>query len=215
MSEPCDIGLTSPVIPDCLDGASVVSLAKGTRIFQAGDPCNQFFYLLSGSVRVDLVSITGKSIMLYRFGAQETCVLTTSCLISGDQYCAEAHIEEQTTACVLALSAFETRINQSAEFRKLVFGSFSQRLTAMMSKIEDVAFSSIDNRLAIRLLEIHAKTPLITITHEQLATDIGTAREVISRKLARWEDLGLIERQRGTVDILNLARLQEMAKSGQ
>ena len=201
-------------LPDCLKDADIVSLPKGARVFQAGDACNQFFYLISGAIRVDLVGKSGRAIMLYRFGADETCVLTTSCLLSGDDYCAEAHVEEDTKACVVPYSVFEAKLNTSPAFRRLVFSSFSQRLAAMMGKIEEVAFVPIETRLAGRALQMRAETPVIQTTHEQLAADLGTSREVISRKLAQWEKLGLIERGRGSFRILNAAELQRMATLG-
>ncbi len=198
-------------VPDCLKGSTIVSLPKGTRVFQSGDVCDQFFYLLKGVVRVDLISLSGKAIMLYRVGSDQTCVLTTSCLLSGDDYCAEAHIEEDVEACILSHSEFEAKLNQSAEFRQLIFLSFSERLASMMSKIEEVAFVPIDTRLAARVLQLHHDNATIKTTHDELATDLGTAREVISRKLAQWEKLGLIERGRGNLTILNTEQLQYLA----
>ncbi|MEL6323865.1 MAG: Crp/Fnr family transcriptional regulator [Pseudomonadota bacterium] len=204
------------IIPDCLQGAQTVSLPRGHLVFQAGDPCSQFFYLLSGSIRVDLISKSGKAIMLYRFGGDETCVLTTSCLLGGDDYCAEAHVEEDARACVLSQAAFEERLGTSAAFRHLVFASFSQRLAEMMGKIEEVAFAPIDARLANWLLTpADASDPhQISVTHEKLAADLGTAREVISRKLSQWERLDIIARGRGVIQILDPNKLRRMATLG-
>ena len=198
-------------IPDCLRDADVVRLSKGAVVFQAGDACTRFFYLLDGSVRVDLVSRAGKSILLYRFGADQTCVLTTSCLMSGEDYCAEAHVEEDAIVCVIPYPVFEAKLNSSPEFRRLVFSSLSQRLAAMMGKIEDVAFVSIDMRLAARVLELSEGADLIHATHEQLAVDLGTSREVVSRKLAQWEDGGLVARGRGSLRILKPQELRRRA----
>lgn len=199
------------MIPEMFANAQRVSLPAGTRVFQSGDACTQFFYLLSGSIRVDLISKTGKSIMLYRFGGDETCILTTSCLLSGDDYCAEAHVETDVEACVLPLNSFNAMLDQSDAFRSLVFTSFSQRLAAMMGKIEDVAFVPIEQRLAARVLDLADQTLWITATHEQLANDLGSAREVISRKLSLWEKHGLVERTRGAFQIVDLAGLKTLA----
>ena len=199
------------MIPEMFANAQRVSLPAGTRVFQSGDACTQFFYLLSGSIRVDLISKTGKSIMLYRFGGDETCILTTSCLLSGDDYCAEAHVETDVEACVLPLNSFNAMLDQSDAFRSLVFTSFSQRLAAMMGKIEDVAFVPIEQRLAARVLDLADQTLWITATHEQLANDLGSAREVISRKLSLWEKQGLVERTRGAFQIVDFAGLKTLA----
>jgi len=199
-------------LPDCLNEAEIIRLPKGARIFTPGDSCNQFFYLLEGVIRVDLIARSGKAITLYRFGASETCILTTSCLLSGEDYCAEAHVEEPVKTCIVPFAAFETGLNQSAEFRHLVFSSFAQRLSAMMGKIEEVAFTPIDTRLAARVLELNASNKIIHVTHEQLAADLGTAREVISRKFAQWEKTGMIERARGSLRVLNTQKLERMAE---
>ena len=200
--------------PDCLKDASTVFVPKGTRVFQTGDPCNRFFYLLTGSIRVDLIARNGRTIMLYRFGGGETCVLTTSCLLGGDAYCAEAVAEEDTRACALPADAFEAQLSRSADFRRIVFSSFSARLAAMMEKVEEVAFVPIDRRLADRALQMHRQSPDIRITHERLAADLGTAREVISRKLAEWEKQGFIERGRGMFRIRDTAPLERLASLG-
>lgn len=197
--------------PDCLAGSDHVALAAGTRIFQTGDACQQFFFLLSGTVRVDLIGRSGRAILLYRFGAGETCVLTTSCLMSGDDYCAEAHVEEDMRACVIPKAVFHDKLNTSPDFRVLVFASFSERLAAMMGTIENVAFVPIEARLATRVLQLNDSGAAIKTTHHQLAADLGSSREVISRKLAQWEKQGLIRRGRGFFYILNMSALQHLA----
>ncbi len=198
-------------VPDCLKGSTIVSLPKGLRVYQSGDVCEQFFYLLKGVVRVDLISLSGKAIMLYRVGSDQTCVLNTSCLLGGNDYCAEAHIEEDVEACIISQSEFDEKLNHSTEFRRLIFLSFSERLASMISKIEEVAFTPIDTRLAARVLQLQNSSSTIKVTHDELATDLGTAREVISRKLAQWEKLGMIERGRGVIHVLNTKQLLYLA----
>lgn len=201
-------------LPDGLKGGDLVKVPSGTRIFQSGDACSQFFYLMEGTIRVDLIAKGGRSIMLYRFGADETCILTTSCLLSGDNYCAEAHTETDITVYVVPFTSFEDQLNQSEEFRRLVFSSFSERLASMMGKIEEVAFVPIETRLAARLLEIRSTDNVIHATHEQLSIDLGTAREVVSRKLAQWERKGLVARARGTVKLVNIQKLEAISALG-
>lgn len=200
-------------IPDSLQDAQPVSLPKGMRVFTAGDACTQFFYLLAGSIRVDLIAKTGRTIALYRFGAGQTCILTTSCLLSGEDYCAEAIVEEDVSALVLPQSTFRVRLSQSAPFRDIVFSSFAERLTAMMGKIEEVAFSPLDQRLAKWILKEPCDEGLITTTHDQIAADLGTAREVVSRKLSAWERQGLVERSRGTLRILERGAISRLSQS--
>lgn len=188
-------------LPDCLANAQTVSLKHGDKVFGAGDPCQNFYYLLEGSIRVDLLARGGKSVLLYRFGANETCILTTSCLLAGEDYNAEAHVETDILALALPHSAFLKCLETSAEFRQLVFNAFATRLSAMMEKIDEVAFYPLDSRIATRLLDLSTNTKTLEITHEQIAADLGSAREVVSRRLAGWEKEGLIMRHRGGLEI--------------
>lgn len=205
------MGSDARKLPECLPDANIVSMPEGARIFQPGDACSQFVYLLNGIVRVDLITKSGKPITLYRFGGGETCVMTTSCLLGGDDYCAAAYVEQPVRAATLPRTAFQEKLKTSEDFRQLVFSSFASRLAAMMTKIEEIASTPIDIRLAQRLIELGDGAAALHVTHDQLAADLGTAREVISRKLAQWEQLKLLERGRGRVEILNGQRLQEIA----
>ncbi|MEO1066362.1 MAG: Crp/Fnr family transcriptional regulator [Pseudomonadota bacterium] len=198
--------------PASIRTCTIVSLEAGTQIFQAADPCTQFFYLLEGQVRVDLVAESGKTVMLYRFGEGETCVLTTACLFSGDAYGAEAIVEQDVRAHVVPLATFEDLLNTSADFRALVFNTFGHRLSDMMAKVEEVAFVSLGARLSKRLLELAGDGPVVQQTHEQLALDLGSAREVVSRKLSQWERDGLIVRARGIITLVKKAQLCELAR---
>lgn len=205
------MGSDARKLPECLTDANIVSMPEGARIFQPGDACSQFVYLLNGIVRVDLITKSGKPITLYRFGGGETCVMTTSCLLGGDDYCAAAYVEQPVRAATLSRTAFQEKLKTSEDFRQLVFSSFASRLAAMMTKIEEIASTPIDIRLAQRLIELGDGAAALHVTHDQLAADLGTAREVISRKLAQWEQLKLLERGRGRVEILSGQRLQEIA----
>lgn len=125
--------------------------------------------------------------LLYWLGPSNTCVLTTSCLMSGDQYSAEAIVEADASILIMSANQFFSSIEQSALFRPFVFSSLSQQLAGLMVKVEEVAFRSIECRLAASLLH-HVKSETVdSITHDLLASAIGTAREVVSRKLAsQW-----------------------------
>lgn len=197
-----------------LKGLEPVTLAAGITVFRAGDPCLNFYFVQNGSIRVDLINAEGKSVLLYRIGANETCVLTTSCLLSHEQYSAEATTETDVTALVVPKAEFERRLEASPQFREIVFRSFSARLARMMAKVDEVAFSPMNERIARRLLELAEDGHTVAITHDRLASDLGSAREVISRKLVKWEERGLIERSRGTIKILSPGVLAELANLG-
>ena len=187
---------------DCLKDFKSIRIAAGVVVFQSDEACTNFYFVQHGSIRVELSNHNGNSVVLYRIGANETCVLTTSCLLSGDRYSAEAVTETEVSVIVVPRADFEHRLNSSPEFRELVFTSFSSRLAAMMAKIDEIAFTPLDARLAGRLAELSQADPVIKVTHEQLANDLGSAREVISRKLLSLENDGLLKRGRGTIEII-------------
>lgn len=204
--------MTQTVLPKCLENAREVSLVTDSKVFEPGDVCHHFYYVLSGIIRVDLITRSGKPLTLYRLGDNETCILTTSCLLSGDHYNAQAVAEQPVTALAIPRDVFFSQLDQSPEFRQFVFSSFASRLSAMMEKIEEVTSIPIEQRLAIRTLELYEERNPIVVTHEQLAADLGTAREVVSRKLANWENYGWIKRQRGSFTILDTQPIQQLAR---
>lgn len=205
---------TQAAIPQCLQTAQTITLPAGTSVFRPGDPCDKFLFVQSGSVRVDLGSLSGKTVLLYRIGPNQSCVMTTSCLMAGRDYAAEATTETQTTARMLSTAQFQQELSNSPEFRTFVFDSMTQRLGEMMAKVEQVAFAPIDQRLARRLLELPEDDGVIAITHEQLAADLGSSREVISRKLARWAELALIEKGHRSIVVLAPGEIARLADLG-
>lgn len=199
---------------DLFQDAQKIALPAGAKVFRAGDLCETFYYIIDGTIRVDLMTEDGRSVLLYNINPGQTCVLTTACIMSGDAYAAEATAETSVTAYAMAKPAFDAQMQTSPAFRTLVFGSFGTRMAAMMGKVDEVAFQSLDARLARRLLSLGNASPRIAITHDQLAHDLGSAREVISRKLKAWDVSGLINRDRGTVTLLQPDKLRILTTSG-
>lgn len=132
--------------------------------------------------------------------------------MSKKDYSAEATAETDVIACMIPAKKFNELLSQSEEFRELVFDAFADRLGAMMGKVEEVAFGSIDRRLARRLIDRQKQGLGLEITHEQLAIDLGSSREVVSRKLARWDEAGLIIKSHRAIEILDTKRIQQMAE---
>ncbi|MDH5617540.1 MAG: Crp/Fnr family transcriptional regulator [Gammaproteobacteria bacterium] len=190
--------------------AKTVSVPTGAFAFHKGDPCTNFIFVLEGQVRVQLSSEGGREIILYRVQRGGTCALTTSCLIGKEGYPAESVIEEAVTAMMLPATDFRQALLDSEKFRQFVFQGFSKRLCAVVARMETVALKTIDERLAEQLLRGEGGS-LSNITHQVLAAEIGTAREVVSRKLKRFESDGLIRASRGKVEILDREKLQALS----
>lgn len=189
-----------------------VHLDADQFVFRPGDACESFLILLNGRIRVQLISEEGKEVTLYRIGPGGSCVLTTSCLFSSDDYPAEAIAETDIDALAFSRDVFEQTVEISAPFRRFVFDGFSQRLAKVIGRMEELAFTSIDYRLAKALIDLHERGQT-EMTHNALAVELGTAREVVSRHLKRMERRGLIALARGKVTVLDPAELVRMSRN--
>jgi len=181
--------------------APVVKIPAGTMVFRAGDACENYMLVLEGSVRVQKLAENGREITLYRVESGGSCVLTTSCLLAREHYPAEGITESDVVAAVIPLTLFEKGLDQSSGFRRFVFTTYAQRISHLILLVEEVAFGRIDGRLAQRLLELRDHNGVVEATHQALAAELGTAREVISRQLKEFERQGWIVLQRGRVEV--------------
>ena len=208
------VPMLAMVEPDVLDragrSAQVVTLPAGETVFQPGAECHNYIVVLEGWVKVLLLAPSGREIVLYRVGGGETCVLTTSCLMQGSQYDAAAITETSVTALLIPRPAFNEMMNTSAAFRQFIFSSFSTRLNELLGLVNEVAFGHVDKRLAGWLLA-RAQRGRVTATHQQIAGELGTAREVVSRLLKELERHGAVSLTRGAVSIRDEARLRQLA----
>jgi CRP/FNR family transcriptional regulator len=197
---------------DCgfLDQAREVSLPAHTTVFRQGDSCSHYLLVLEGGVKVLTRALNGREIVLYRLGAGDSCVLTTSCLFGNTHYPAEGITESAVTALTIPAAAFRLALQDSAAFREFVFQSFSAHLASVISLVEEVAFGRLDSRLARHLLDHCDAEQLVRTTHQALATELGSAREVISRLLKELELQGRVEIQRGSIRILDRAALERL-----
>lgn len=190
--------------------ARVLSLRQGTVVFGPGKAAENLLLLLEGTVRVQQVADTGREIVLYRVRAGESCILTTACLMSHEAYSAEGIAETDATAVAIPRGAFDRALAASPVFRQFVFDAYGQRIADLFLTIEEIAFRRIDIRLAQKLIEL-APEGRLHATHAQLATEIGTAREVISRQLAEFQRRGWVQLARGEIVISDPAALDRLA----
>lgn len=192
--------------------SAVVTAPAGTVIFGPGKSPENMLFLLAGTVRVQQVSDTGHEIVLYRIEAGESCVLTTACLLAYDDYAATGIAETDVRAAAVPRDVFDDLVAQSKSFRNFVFAAFSKRITDLFLMIDEVAFQRIDVRLADKLLKLSHGDDRIATTHQKLAVELGTAREVVSRQLQEFQRRGWIAQARGAVMIADRAGLQDVAR---
>jgi CRP/FNR family transcriptional regulator len=201
-----------PAARQTLEAAGqIMRLPKGSRVFGPGQTPSGYVLLLEGDIRVSQVSESGREIVLYRVMPGESCALTTACLLGGENYNAEAVAETAIEAVAIPRARFDELISSSAAFRQFVFAAFSQRLSDLFKLVDEVAFQRIDVRLAHKLLELAGEGSDLAMTHQQLATELGTAREVISRQVHELQRRGWIVSGRGIIKLVDRQALRRLA----
>ncbi len=207
--------LEAPVTELLVNRSSIVSVPANTVIFGPGKAPENLLLLLSGAVRVQQLSEGGREIILYRVHAGESCVLTTACLLAYEDYSAEGIAETDVQAVAIPRRVFDDLIAQSETFRRFVFSAYSKRITDLFMVIEEVAFQRMDVRLAQKLLELAevGGSVHVATTHQQMAAELGTAREVVSRQLREFQRRDWITQSRGTVQIINRSGLEKLARA--
>lgn len=188
-----------------------VHLPAGHVLFRPGELCPNFTFVLSGSVVVRRITRSGRELLLYRVAPGQTCVMSTACLINADHYAAEGMTETAVEAVCLAAADFARLLAQSEVFRQFAFGSCAARLGDLMQRIEDLADVPVGQRLAERLLALRDAAGHVAATHQTLAADIGTAREVVTRMLRDFAARGWVRVGRGDITVLRAAALLGLA----
>jgi CRP/FNR family transcriptional regulator len=184
-----------------------VELASGAVAYHQGWECPNYVMCVEGTTRVFKSSDLGREILIYRLSAGETCVLTTSCLLAGGTFPAESVAETPGRLACIPAKTFHHLMTASPPFRRFVLDDYARLLNSMISLIDEVTFDSLDERLARRLLAEADAQGTVRKTHQQLALDLGSVREVVSRYLGEWERAGWIRTTRGKIEILSKADL--------
>jgi CRP/FNR family transcriptional regulator len=179
------------------------SFNKGSFLYSEGDACEGIGFFLEGEVRVYKLSEGGREITLYEIYPGETCILNASCILSDSAYPAVAQALSDGKVLLTPASAFKRMIEKYPEMREFVFGLFSDRLSVIMELIEEVAFGRMDERLIDYLIG-KSSDGVLTTTHQIIANDLGTSREVVSRLLKDLEGKGKVSLSRNRIDLLEL-----------
>ncbi len=190
----------------------VISVPDGTCLFQPGDAGRSFLIVTRGIVRVEQTNSVGRTVVLYRVAPGDSCVLTTSCLMSDRPYAGFGYAEGQVEAVSIPGARFRALLAKDPVFRDLVFRAFVQRVSELTDVIDDLLMHRTDLRLARWLGEQAAGE--IRATQQDIAQELGTAREVVSRTLKSFEREGWITLGRGVVNVHNSKALLSHAASG-
>ena len=188
-----------------------VNAGEGVKVFEPGRRCELFYVLTKGVIRVQIVAESGREIVLYRIGPGEACVMTVACLMGHGLYNGEGIVEEEVQGFAIGLPLFNRLLASSESFRSHILNAYSHRFTDLVEVLENVAFRPLEERLARRLLELCGPDGEVNCTHQFLATDLGSAREVISRILKRWQQKGAVSLERGRIKILSRSAISQLA----
>jgi len=180
----------------------------GRDVFMEGDRVDSIALLISGTVRVYKIGENGREITLYRFGNGESCILTANSILSQKNFPAVATVEKEAEAVMIPADTFRDWVRRSDLWREFVFDLLSERLSSVMAIVEEVAFRRMDARLASFLIEHGLRSDVIHVTHQEIAAELGSSREVISRLLEDFSAEGMIKVNRGSIQLLDRKALQ-------
>jgi CRP/FNR family transcriptional regulator len=192
--------------------AFFAKIPAGKDVFVEGDDVQAIALLISGVVRVYKIGETGREITLYRFGLGESCILTANAILSQQSFPAIATVERDAEAVMIPAGKFRDWVGRYDAWRKFVFDLLSQRLASVMAIVDEVAFRRMDLRVAALILGRSDAAGSVRITHREIAAELGSSREVISRILEDFVSTGLIRVARGQIEILNLQKLAALAE---
>ncbi len=182
----------------------VLEVPAGVALFEEQSPCAGFPLVLDGAVEVHKQAANGRRLRLYSVLPGESCVITQACLLGQAAYSARGVTRTPSRLRVLPTHLFDALLAQHPPFRRFVFGLFAERMAELMALVEEVAFQRLDQRLARLLVE---RGPLLKTTHQALADDLGSVREIVTRVLRDFADEGLVALRRECIEVLDIERL--------
>ncbi|OIP87862.1 MAG: Crp/Fnr family transcriptional regulator [Rhodobacterales bacterium CG2_30_65_12] len=208
-----ELAALEPAARAALERLAPVEMAQGAVLFRPGESVKGYVIVLAGQVGVHLLGPNGRDILLYEVAPGQSCIQSTLGLLGGDDYSAEATLSAPTRLVLLPRPVFLELLDSSPAFRKVVFAAFAERMQAMMQLIETMSFMRVEARLAALVLERMDEDETLAITQAELARAIGTAREVVSRRLDKLARAGAIRAERGLIRVRDRAALEAIAHS--
>ena len=191
----------------------IVALPNEQMLMKQNQECQFIPMVISGRLRIYKLSPNGREMTLYRIGPGETCLISIACQIKGDDFPAMAQVEGKTQLFMVPSIVCHSVLAKNLAWKDFIITSLYGHLTEVMETLEAVAFDRTDHRLVLWLLEkTKDKTTSILCTHEEIAVELGTAREVVSRLLADLKNKGILTLGRGKIKIIDLEQLKNLAE---
>ncbi len=200
--------LPPPRLQALIEESALLKIPAGVQVFSERQNCLGFPLLLDGSIKVVKGSAAGREMLLYRVEPGGSCIITSSCLLGHSAYSARGVAESDLSLLLLSGTSFDRLLADSPDFRTFVFHLFSERIIDLMQLVEEVAFHRLDQRLAKLLL---ARGPTIHATHQRLAEELGSVREIVSRLLKGLAEQRLVALSREQIVVLDANGLRQVA----
>lgn len=195
---------------DLVGGAEYLEVPQGTRLFSPTEPCQGFPLILEGVVRVVRESSTGKSITLYTVEAGELCIISGQRLYGTPNVAASGYADTTVIALSISYQTVDALLASEPAFRRFFFGLTQARLADLMLAVDAIAFLRLDQRLAAFLVE---KGPVVHLTHQAIADQLGVAREMVSRVMRSFSEQHWVRQAREGVEVIDIAALDHLAAS--
>ncbi|MCB1330240.1 MAG: Crp/Fnr family transcriptional regulator [Maritimibacter sp.] len=212
-AEAHELAALEPGARGVLERLVPAEVPQAAILFRPGETVKGYVIVLSGHVAVSLLGPNGRDILLYEVAPGQSCIQSTLGLLGGDDYSAEAVATGPTRLVLIPRPVFLELLDSSPAFRKVVFAAFAERMQAMMQLIETMSFMRVEARLAALILERADEEGVLAITQAEVARAIGTAREVVSRRLDKLAHAGTLRTERGLIRIRDRAALEALAES--
>lgn len=201
----------SHVLHENWKSAHILTITSSTpHAIREGHILQHAMFIINGSIRVFKISPTGKEITLYRVQSGQCCVLMMASILGETEYEASVSIEAETEVLLLPVTEFRSWMDTTKPIRQYIYKQFIDRMTNVTKLLENVAFEPIPYRIAEFLFIASTQSETLQITHEQLAVELGTAREVITRNLKELASKGALALQRGKITVLNRGILRNI-----
>jgi len=184
------------------------SFAEKTNIIFKGDQVGGVYLVSEGSLRVYNIDMKGRETTLYTIMPGESCLLALNCVFSDLLYPAWVSVDEpDTKVFVIPASIYKQLYNSEKSVRDFSFNILSARVFDLMTTLEEVTMYDLDQRLASFLVRKANNEGIVQISHQEIASHLGTAREVVSRLLKQFEKEELIKTSRGNITLLSPNKL--------
>lgn len=183
-------------------------MKEGTMLLESGKICSQVFFLLSGQIRVYKTLPDGKEITLYRISGGEFCLFSLTCILKQTPMDALAQVEKSGEILVIPEGVFKKMVRENEQFQFFIMSRIFTAFSEVLALLEEVTFHSMSQRMAKLLLDHMDEEGCLFMTHEDLARELGTAREVVSRLLKEMEKKEMVALQRGALQVLDKEKLE-------